>query len=424
MPATTRPSGFSLVELLVALGASVLVMLGATFLLRFNYHAFQSSSAERVLQENGRIALSAISGDLRQAGLGVDPGLVFDFGRQPNARAAAGPVGASFATTPLACPTAVTCRDSVAGPDELVFLSRDPAFGKVLTVAVNASSGSLTVRGPLNEPLHRGQILLVACYSGSMTMAYVQLTGSVAASAGTGAVTLPIAAVNPAVFPTQNGVLADGCFSTVADTTSAVTFAATTAAAAKVFKVDRFRYFIRSFDAAGAVVAWGTAGSRPWLMLDRGTIDATTAANRPQIEPVAPDVEDLQLAYVFPLDTASPVAGATGGTALINGATGIDLTAACPASSDDPTGPNRLTHHPGNIRAVQVALVLRSAEPDLTLASSSTLPAALNRPALTSSTGHQRLLLQTTVPVRNLDARAPYFPYFGTGTDQLNVGGG
>jgi hypothetical protein len=33
-------------------------------------------------------------------------------------------------------------------------------------------------------------------------------------------------------------------------------------------------------------------------------------------------------------------------------------------------------------------------------------------------------MLQTSVPVRNLDARAPYYPFYGTGADQLNVGGG
>jgi type II secretory pathway pseudopilin PulG len=417
MRSPSRLSGFSLVELLIALAASVFVMLGAAVLLKSQYRAFQSSSSERAFQETGRIALDAITTDLRQAGLGVDPGLVFDFGPMANARAAAGPIGSSFATVSLDCGAAVTCRDSIAGPDELVFLSRDPSFGKPLRAAATATSTTLTVAGPLNTALHQGQILQVICYSGNMPWAYVQVGSSVAASAAA-TVDIPIAAANGTTFPTQNGLLADSCFSTVASADPA-----TIASAAKVFKVDRFRYFIQSYTATGDVVAWGTAGSRPWLMLDRGTVD-TNDGDRAQIDPVAPDVEDLQVAYVFPTDEVTPVVGATAGALLTSSATGIDLAAACPVSSDDIGGPNRLTHHPGNIRAVQVAVVVRSAEPNLQLNDAATLPAALNRPALAAPDGYLRLLLQTSVPVRNLDARAPYYPFYGTGADQLNVGGG
>jgi type IV pilus assembly protein PilW len=193
--------------------------------------------------------------------------------------------------------------------------------------------------------------------------------------------------------------------------------------ATKVFKVDRYRYFIQSYSATGAKVTWGTAGSRPWLMLDHGTFD-TTDSNKAQIDPVAPDVEDLQVAYVFPLDDVNPVVGATAGTQVATDSTGIDLGAACPASTDDITAPARLNHHPGNIRSVIVAVVVRSAERDVLLPDAATLPAALNRPAQAGPDGYRRLLLQTSVTVRNLDSRAPYYPVYGTGTDQLNVGGG
>jgi prepilin-type N-terminal cleavage/methylation domain-containing protein len=254
MRSRPRPSGFSLVELLIALAASVFVMLGAAVLLRSQYQAFQSSTSERALQEAGRIALDSLSTDLRQAGLGVDPGLVFDFGPQANARAAAGPTGASFATVSADCDAAVTCRDSIAGPDELVFLSRDPSFGKPLRAAATATSPVLTVAGPLNAALHKGQLLQVVCYSGNMTWAYLQVSASVAASAAA-TVDIPIASAAGNTFPTQNAILADSCFSTVASADPS-----TILNAAKVFKVDRFRYFIQSYSPAGAVTAWGTAG--------------------------------------------------------------------------------------------------------------------------------------------------------------------
>jgi type IV pilus assembly protein PilW len=413
-----RPSGFSLVELLIALAASVFVMLGAAVLLRSQYQSFQTSTSERAFQETGRIALDALSTDLRQAGLGVDVGLVFDFGTQASARSAARPAGTTFATAvPADCGAAVTCRDSTTGPDQLVFHSRDPAFGKPLRTAATAASTSLTVSGPLREPLHQGQILQVVCYSGNMTWAYVRVGSTVDPSLDPNqTVDIPLAS-SATTFPNQNAVLADPCFSTVATAD-----ASTIPAATKVFKVDRYRYFIRNYSAAGAVVAWGTAGSRPWLMLDRGTTDSGTG--KPVIDPVAPDVEDLQVAYVFPLDTANPVVGATAGVALAAGADGIDLAAACPVSTDDAIGANRLNHHPANIRAVQVSVVVRSAEPDLSRDGAATIPAALNRPDVAGPAGYLRLLLQTSVPVRNLDSRAPYYPSYGTGLDQLNVGGG
>ena len=116
--------------------------------------------------------------------------------------------------------------------------------------------------------------------------------------------------------------------------------------------------------------------------------------------------------------------GAVVGAQLASAAGGIDLASACPVSSDDPGGPNRLTHHPGNIRAVRVGVVVRSAEPDLQLSNTATLPANLNRPARAAPDGFLRLLLQTSVQVRNLDARAPYYPFYSTAADQLNVGGG
>lgn len=410
------PSGFSMIELLVALAASMFVLLGATILLSSQQRSFTSTSAERALQESGRIALDSIAADLRLAGFGVDPALAFDLGTLALGRVAMIPSGASFTTSPLACGTDLTCRDRVDGPDELVFLARDPAFGKPLTAAATSASSQLTVQGPLNTPLHKGQILQVLCYTGKMAWSYVQVSQSVAAGNAL-SVNIPID-TGTTIFPKQNNTLADSCFSSVLTTDPA-----SAQSAARVFKVDRTRYFIQSYDAGGNKVTWGTAGSRPWLMADRGLTD-TGHGNAAVIDPVAPDVEDLQVAYVFPADTVTPVVGATSGTVLSNDDSGVNLAALSPIFGEDPAAPSRLTHHPGNIRAVRVAVVVRSAEPDLAATNPTTIPAAFNRPAITGAPAYRRLQLQTTVSVRNLDARAPYYPVYGTGTDQLNVGGG
>jgi type IV pilus assembly protein PilW len=411
--------GFSLIELLIASLVTVVLILGAASLLLAQQATFRSTSSERAVQETGRIALEHIAGNLRRAGFGVDPGLAFDFGAQTTARMDRAFAGGTFATNSLACGTAVSCRDRVDGPDELVFLSRDPAFGHALvTAGPTASSTTLTIQGPLLQPLHKGQILQVMCYSGQMTWAYVTVDAERPASAAATVDVTIVGGSSSTTFPVQNSLFADACFRTVATTGDA----STVFAAAKVFKVDRFRYFIQNFAAAdGSIVAWGTAGSRPWLMLDQG-LQRSTAND--MIEVIAPDVEDLQAAYVFPLDATNTIVGAAPGTALPVGATGINLSVAPPIYSEDVTNGSRLTHHPANIRAVRVGLVVRSAEPTSSLSNAATLPALLNRPIMSGDDGYRRQPFETTISVRNLDARAPYYPVWEPGSLTLNIGGG
>jgi type IV pilus assembly protein PilW len=412
--------GFSLIELLIASGVTVVLILGAASLLLAQQATFRSTSSERAVQETGRIALEHIAGNLRRAGFGVDPGLAFDFGAQATARMDRAFAGGTFATSAFACGTAVSCRDRINGPDELVFLSRDPAFGHALvTAGPTASSTTLTMQGPLLQPLHKGQILQVMCYSGQMTWAYVTVDGEVAATTDPAApVTFPIVGGSSSTtFPVQNSLFADACFRTVATTGNA----STVFAAAKVFKVDRYRYFIQSHAADGSIVAWGTPGSRPWLMLDQG-LQRSTAND--MIEVIAPDVEDLQAAYVFPLDATNTIAGAAPGTALPVGATGINLSVAPPIYSEDVAAGSRLTHHPANIRAVRLGLIVRSAEPTSSLSNAATLPALLNRPSMSADDGYRRQPFETTIAVRNMDARAPYFPVWEPGSLTLNIGGG
>jgi type II secretory pathway pseudopilin PulG len=409
--------GFTLVELLVAALVTAVTILGAASLLVAQQTTFRTTSSERAMQETGRIALEHIAGNLRSAGFGVDPGLALDLGAQTTARMDRAPAGSSFAANSLACTSAVSCRDRIDGPDELVFLSRDPYFGHALMApAPTSSSSSLTIQGPLRQPLHQGQILQVMCYSGQMRWAYVTVSGEVAASTGT-SVSIPIVSSSSSTtFPIQDSFLGDSCFSSVAtsDPTTLLT-------AAKVFKVDRYRYFIRTYATDGSIVTWGTAGARPWLMLDRGVLDAGGTAI---VDVIAPDVEDLQVAYVFPLDTTNTVVGATPGTALAASSTGIDLSVAPPIYSDDLSSAARLTHHPGNVRAVRVGVVVRGAVKDTSLSSADSLPALLNRPSLSGELGYRRQPFETTIAVRNLDARAPFFPIWEAASSTLNVGGG
>ncbi|MGC3997946.1 MAG: PilW family protein [Anaeromyxobacter sp.] len=178
----------------------------------------------------------------------------------------------------------------------------------------------------------------------------------------------------------------------------------------------------------GAEVAWNAAGARPYLMLDQGLVDA---AGTPIHTPIAADVEDLQLAYVYPLAAAAAqVRGATENTQLTNTAAGIDLAPSTipsiPLYSTERLAVARTSGHPSNVRAVRVAVVIRSAEA-LDPADAGVVPASGNRPAVDSRRGYRRSLFQTSIGVPNLESRGPVFPAWGDPKDpdnQLNVGGG
>jgi len=416
-PGRSPSRGMSLVELMISLALGLIVIAGALALLRGQQGSFRAGTGDRAQQETARAALESITSSLRVAGFGVDPALAFDFGPQNNVRMSQVPSGTVVAATSFRCAAGVTCRDSTTGSDEIVFLARDPAFGYPLSQAYAAGSSQLVITGPLRNPIHRGQILQVMCFTGTMAWAYVTVSAEVPASNGA-SVAVPLV-TGTTVFPDQTSLLnGDGCFASAAPAGSG---AGVVASAAKVFKVDRFRYFLQSF-AEGS-------GTRPYLMLDQGLFDASGNAIN---DVVAPDVEDLQFSYLFPAfpDPALRLIGAAAGNAITADGNGIDLAPVQrpPAYGDDPDALQRTTHHPGNIRLVRVAIVVRSpsVDPDmLGVAADTILPAAGNRAAVAGPVGYRRALFETSAPIRNLDARAPYFPtYTATGTDQLNVGGG
>ena len=416
--------GFTLIELIVGVAVSLVAIAGAVVMLQGQNRSLQGSQADRAIQETGRMALGSMSQDLRMAGFGIEPAMVFDFGqmidvpmeRAPQATGKTVTFGGDAAgTTGFPCAAAVTCRDSIAGPDELVFQYRNPAFNhQILRVP---SATSMVIAGPLRQPIRAGQVFQAVCFSGSMVWAYVRAAREVPASVD---LEVPVA-LEPGTdldYPHQNEVIAPGtgdtCFGT---------------GQARLLEVERVRYFIQSYDAAGNLVAWNTAGSRPYLMLDRGLRSADGAA---LLDVVSPDVEDLQVSYVFPLAAiASQVAGSAPGAPVDNSATGIDFA---PPGGIFPTyaaarlSTVRATHFPSNIRAVRVAVVVRSPSVQGTQGDAA-IPAAGNRPIVPAlDPEHRRAIFETSVAIPNMESRAPFFPTTVLPTDPqasvLNVGGG
>lgn len=365
------------------------------------------------------MALGAMSQDISMAGFGVDPPMAFDFGQMvsvPMERAPQGTGqtvtfgGDSGGTTGFACGAAVACRDAIDGPDELAFQYRNPYFNhRILAVETETS---IRIQGPLRQPIRAGQVLQAICSGGNMVWAYLRASREVAATEDP---SVPVS-VEPGVnleYPHQNQVLNDTCF----------------AATGRLFEMERVRYFVQTYDAGGNIVAWNTPGARPYLMLDRGLRSADGA---PLLDVVAPDVEDLQVSYVFPLAAAeNQVAGSTAGTRVDDSATGIDLA---PAGGLVPTyaaarlSAVRTTHYPSNIRAVRTAIVVRSPNQDTNLGIAA-IPAAGNRPAIPAGDpGYVRTVFETSVTLPNMESRAPFFPSIVPTTDAsagiLNVGGG
>jgi type IV pilus assembly protein PilW len=412
--------GFTLVELLVALGISTVVIAGSLLLLNAQRRSFQGGSVDRALQEAGRVGLEEMIGNLRLAGYGMDPGMAFDFGRAISPQAQAllpdGVVGVQFGG--FECDAPVTCRDRVDGPDEIVFHYRDPAFGHLLT---GHSATTLQIRGPLPRPIEAGQILQVMCYGGDQVWAYVEVETRVEPTdAGDVRISLvggEQAADTSPIFPHQNVLLGNTCYGGVS----------------RVFAINRFRYYVETYAADGTVEAWGSPTGRPYLMLDQGLRDGSGAK---KVSMVAPDVEDLQLAYVYSLAApGTQLRGETDGVQLTNAADVVDLAPvlqegslqAIPTYATPARDPARTTGHPSNIRAVRVGVVVRQADADSTVFEPA-LPALGNRAALVRESNRRRAVFETTVSLPNLDSRAPVFPTHGDpavlADARLNFGGG
>lgn len=387
--ARRAPRGVTLVELLVGSVVGLFAAALAVMVLLGHQRSLLGKDLRRALAANARDTMLVLETPLRRAGWGIDPRFAFDLRNY------------ACATPP--------CRDRTDGPDELVFVARNPYYqwvaqgveacttaggcftGNAWPIeAATATTVRITARAGDLFPV--GQVVLAACAGGSsVSMATVAQKAS-----GPGSVTLQLQAA-VAGNPYRENALTNGCFSSVG---------------AGLFLVDRFRLAIRQ--EAGV----------SWLVLDRGLDlvgdDGRTSADGDldELVPIAPDVEDLQIAYVF-----NPGAG-TGPDLNRNWIVADDAstttreepnpTLTAPTYATASTDASRQNLHPANLSAVRLSLSFASRRRDpsqpATWAGDPFLRAenrsSASVPAVTG--GLRRTQLSTTVWLRNLESRSPF----------------
>lgn len=446
-PPSLHPRGFTLLEVLVAMGIMSVVLASAmgAFLVNQKQYVLHAETADT--QSTLRVASMQLEHALKLAGYGVDP----NYALEPWALTATGGAVANGQ------------RDGSGpwGSDELVVHYRAPLFGRRLTAA---SPTTLTFSPPVpaSEPLLRGQRLLVLCSAGleePNASAYVTVEAAASTAADT---TVTLSAAGSFPFNEQ-GLLSNACF-----------------ASGFVMRVERRHFFIAPLrlSPGGAV--------RPALMMSRGvdlnldgTVDprplgwpatpaGTAASTLGDAELLALDVEQLQVTYVLnqapaALATAYGITANSGPDANQNfvfgdsnapdvphpvapgwpgsgSGAGAAPMFAVPPLLDTPAaecfqaeqadtydhcgygGKRRYTGHPGNVRTVRYALVVRGSQEEDGLAATQLrldAPAEgegplgnLTAAQLPPASRHRRQRFYGSVSLRNMFQRSHFLPPF------------
>jgi type IV pilus assembly protein PilW len=308
------------------------------------------------------------------------------------------------------------CRDRTDGPDELVFVGRNPYYrvdfqgtngcalasgcptGLAWSVSAATAGGtpSITLQLRAGQLLEYGRSLLVTCSGGGRyTMATV---GANVTAGANGNTVVPLYATS-VTNPYFENNFADPCF---------------TGGNALAFAMDRYRYFIRTF------------GNVPWLMLDTGldlngdNQDPWLVEDAKDLLPIAPYVEDLQVAYVL-----NRLSGGTAPDTNQNWVVGDDRSLIGTSEEPDPAAtaptypvpyndPTRANLHPANIRELRIALSLRSERRDQSQPASwlgDQLPVLENETLVLTAAQlgrYHRQRLISTLSVRNLQSHGMF----------------
>jgi len=358
MASSHRSRGFTLVETMISLAVTAIVLAGAVLSATAQNRAHHKQQRLRTAQAASRDALVLLERTVPLAGYGMDASLALDFRwYTPAAGVCPSEMGG--------CP-----RDAIQNADELVFYARNPKYwvapmsqtnppapkGKAWMLS-SITSTYVKLDAHQGDQFLPGQILQVIC-PGTLNYAYFTVktaAGPFAAdTAGAQVDLLTVDANNP--FKRQ-------------DVAAGLSMTTT----CRVFQIDRYRLHV-------SPVAMGGGRYDPYLVLDDGV--------NPEV-PLVEGVEAFQVSYVFASSTVG-VVGEVPGTAVVWSSANADQTVTGPApqsiartnfpgNAPQPsqttytpssfyqyvsTDPMRSTNHQANIRAVHIAMVLRSTEPD------------------------------------------------------------
>jgi type IV pilus assembly protein PilW len=412
MRPSLRSRGFTLIELLAGAAVGAIVLLGISMTFISQAQQYQSHASRRAIQANARQALAFMERKVRTAGYGVHPDravLAYD----------------SYD---------VVTDSAVAGyPDAVVVHSRDPLFRREATAA---SLAQIALRTGLDEPMRRGQILLLLCPLAS-DFAFVVVDNYLPQ----GTTLIPVSQLAPGAAPNSPTAAPGGLFREQANLDRPCFDNAT------VVKIDRSAFYVAMFDADGDPA---TDGRTPYLMMHQGldmptdlavegdsTIDANDAV------PVAEGIEQLQVAYMLNSNTPT-------GQPLILGVNELPMMAATHYGEQwaaiDPINlpalwffdpkittadARRVADHPANIRQLRLTVVARSTVSDqqitgenlLTAAEGAALPDGtipwkqlenLGTPGTPDFTpaggGFYRVLLRESITPKNLLMNAQFPP--------------
>jgi type IV pilus assembly protein PilW len=416
--------GFTLLELLVAMGISAVILSSVVLVGTSQVRAYAVGARQRVAQAQGRGALLYLEEQVARAGFGVEPAFAFDFGRY---------TGGPCPTQLAPCP-----RDAVSNSDELVFYARNPSYwvpgdGNTADPSGNAwavtgtSDSSVTVRARKGQVFLAGQVVLEVC-RGAAYYAYATVAQNTAVKVD-----------GPIDVPLQNAVATDPFNRPDLAAPPATGASCFSGGLARLFLIDRFRFHVRPETVDGNVI--------PYLVLDQGVDrnqDGVIDANDELL--VAEGVENLQVGYLLAssalptpiVGAAAPIAFAAapagdiryapstaGSSTTANELTVTTFPGAAPAFGESvyapsswvgltvgpPPSPQRLTDHQANIVGVRLALVTRSAATDLTSPgdtfqplNTTAAPAWVTASQVNGRDGYQRALFTSTVMVPNMTA--------------------
>ncbi len=402
MKQSSPESGLTLIELLVGTGIAVVAIAMASMAMVTQSQAMRSLDLTRGANTSSREAMQQIEHNLRLLGWGIDPHFAIDLATNCINPTPPGP-----------------CRDQINAPDQLAFVTRNPMYrffnqneggcalangciyGNAwpLSAMTPGSPNTVTISpqstNPATVSLQMGRVVLAVC-AGGQNATMLTLSASYTVTNSGSFVLTPTSTNSP---PYNDWSSLQPCHGQ---------------AGAMLFLVDHYRYFVQTF------------GTTPWLMLDLG-VDLNGNGILPPTDtadliPVAKDVEDLQVAYVIPPNSACATAPDNGpgpnGDWIVGNNPGVveepvRTAATVPptyqTAANDPSRCNSL--NAANVRGIRVSLRLRSDMPDRSHGPTWTgdsLPYAENRTGTASGGNYRRYTSETEITLRNLDSRSPF----------------